>query len=106
MIYLDLLSVLAAAAAMVYAWDFVRRYRKEPWRDYQAGRHLMRFTTGLAIIITWSVAGLLARWVWPGEEALRVVLAVARCLIFGWCALMLRKHLHLLKYNIKERNQP
>jgi ABC-type xylose transport system permease subunit len=40
----------------ITAWAFVYRYAKENWTETEAGRHLMAFTAGLAMIFTWVVA--------------------------------------------------
>lgn len=51
-----LLYLLLVAASAAYAWTFVVRYRRhQNWRKYPTGRHLMRFTFLLALVLTFTL---------------------------------------------------
>jgi hypothetical protein len=91
------IATLLATVGAIYGWRFVMRYRQYDWRKYAAGRHLMRFTTGLAIVLTWSVFGLVARYFFHDNWLLMMILEVGRILIFGWVAVMLFVRYQLLE---------
>lgn len=104
MVLLTIASFLLATAGAVLAWWFVATYRKPPfeWRTYEAGRHLMYFTAGMAVILTWSAVALALRYLIGSPTWLVDSLAVVRVLIFGWAALMLWTRVRLL---LKSRNE-
>ena len=103
---IDLISATLATVAGVTAWWFVVLYRcEQPWRETLAGQHLMRFTAGLAVILTWVVGGVVARIVWPDNEILRVALGLGRCIIFAWLSWMLIERLRLLRSAINQRQR-
>jgi hypothetical protein len=91
------LSGLLAMVGAFYGWRFVFRYRRYDWRHYAAGRHLMRFTNGLSIILTWSVFGLIMRYFFDGNWIVALILDLGRIVIFGWVAVMLFVRYQLLE---------
>jgi hypothetical protein len=101
-----LTSILLACAATILAWTFVWIYHREPWRSTVAGQHLMHFTLGVAVISTWSIAGLVLRLIFGLPPWLELALAVGRVLIFGWLCWMLWKRLSLLRATIRARKLP
>lgn len=106
MIIIDLFSIILCVIGALYAWRFVASYSKDDWRRYEAGRHLMHFTRGLAVILTWSIAGMVIRALFPDLPFLAQILSVGRVFIFGWIAWMLRTRFKLLysAHNSPERN--
>lgn len=97
------MSTVLALAATTLGWVFVWDYSRESWQETEAGRHIMRFTAGLAIIMTWLLVSLGLR-LWFGlPDWLEVVLAVGRVCIFGWLATMLWTRWRLLRSNRRQR---
>lgn len=107
MIFFDIFAVVLCIIGAFYAWSFVISYGRDDWRRYEAGRHLMNFTRGLAVILSWSFVGLLLRAVLPDYPWIDVVLAAGRICIFGWVVYMLRSRYQLLKkaHASPERNR-
>ena len=80
-----------------YAWRFVLEYNKVDWKRYAAGRHLMSFTRGIAIILTYSVIAILARIVFGNSLWLVIVIDTGRIIIFGYVGLMMFVRYQLLE---------
>lgn len=97
------LSIILGIVAAVAGWWFVILYWREAWRETEAGRHLMHFTAGMAIIMTWSVGGIIIRLWFGNPEWLEIPLAVGRTMIFGWAGWMLIERLRLLQKAIRQR---
>lgn len=51
--FLHTLGSVAAVVGAVSAWAFVLIYRRRNWRQWAEGKHLMVFTSGLAVIMTY-----------------------------------------------------
>lgn len=98
-VFTTIAGVLALVGAL-YAWRFVLVYGKHDWRRYAAGRHLMSFTKGLAIILTYSVIGLVARIVLGEPQWLLLTIDMGRILIFGWVAVQL-----FIRYQLLEESE-
>lgn len=101
------IGVALAMVGALYGWLFVLKYRQYDWRKYAAGRHLMRFTTGIAVILTWSVFGLVLRFFFDGNWLVGMLLDTGRVVIFGWVAAMLFVRYQLLEESedTNERNR-
>jgi hypothetical protein len=98
----DLFLILGAIVASIgaaIAWTFVAIYRKPPfiWETYESGRHLMRFTAGIAVILTWTAGVLVAQVIWGRPDWLLHLIAAGRIAIFGWAAWMLWSRLQILR---------
>lgn len=100
-------TVLAAFGA-VFAWQFVFQYSRVNWHRYEAGRHLMSFTKGLAYILTYVVAVAVAGSVFADtfqpvsvlmakNSTIGLFLACGRTAIFGWMCWQLWKRLQMLE---------
>jgi hypothetical protein len=100
---LDLVSVAMAIGSMALAWYFVATYRHEPWRETAAGQHLMKFTTGIAVVCTWAVVGVVLRVRFGLPDWLELGLGIARLLTFAWLAWVLWERVSLLRMSIRER---
>ena len=87
---LTILAEVLMGACAVLGWLFVILYSQVRWYVTPEGRHLMKFTTGLALTFSLS---LLFQFADPGQLT-RVVLSIA---LFGWLAFELanRTRLHL-----------
>jgi hypothetical protein len=82
------LGTLCAVVGAISGWTFVLRYRRDNWRRYETGRHLMRFTFGLTVILSYVVVRSALAFV--GQPPWLVVVdRVARLLIFAWVAYQL-----------------
>jgi hypothetical protein len=93
------LALVLVVVGAVQAGRFVWIYAHPPfdWRTYEAGRHLMQFTRGIAVILVWSLASLVLRYlVNPDPFWLEVALSIGRVVIFGYVAWMMTDRLHLL----------
>jgi hypothetical protein len=101
---LTFLSIALAAVAAVVGWYFCWLYnRNEYWRGSEAGRHLMYFTGGMAVTMTWVVLGAGLRYFWPEADWLDMFLAVGRIVIFAWLTYMLIQRTRLLRKAIAAR---
>jgi hypothetical protein len=94
--FFTVVSALAALVAAVYAWRFVVRYSQVEYRTYSAGRHLMSFTRGVAVVSTYSLAALFVRTAWH-EPWVGVTLDVGRAVTFIWLAAMMVRRYRLLE---------
>jgi hypothetical protein len=85
-----ILAEVLMGAVAVLGWLFVILYSRVRWYATPEGRHLMKFTTGLALTFSLS---LLFQFTDPGRWT-RVVLSIT---LFGWLAFELanRTRLHL-----------
>jgi len=90
----------ALIACAVLGWLFVVLYSRVRWYATPEGRHLMKFTTALAL--TFSLSLLFA--VLKPKPEVRAVLSIA---LFGWIAWELanRSRLHL-RAKRETRNEP
>jgi hypothetical protein len=68
------------------AWDFVRRFWRTRWREFEIGRHLMRFTIGLGVVLLYVLIFQLVTLVYPREPWLDFVVRTVRTVIFVWVA--------------------
>lgn len=93
---LNTIAVLLAAVAAVLAWAFVVIYRQDEWETYPAGRHLMRFTFGIGVILTWSLFTLALRGFFEDHPWVEPIIAAGRIGIFGYVAIMLYGRLRFL----------
>jgi len=101
---LTVLTVLFALIGTVASWTFVAIYSRPPfhWQTYEAGRHLMRFTAGIGVVLTWSLFVFCLRLEWPdihpypGPVWLDAMIVIGRTAIFGFIALMMCARLRIL----------
>lgn len=87
------LGTLAALAGATIGWVFVVSYSRRPWRQYEEGILIMRFTSGLSGILTYIAV---ANWLSPlviREPSAEII----RLLIFGFVAGALADHYRLLR---------
>lgn len=101
------IGLILCLVAAAISWIFVYVYSREPfdWTLYEAGRHLMRFTLGLAVILTWSAFTLAAQLIWGRPDWIIAMIEWGRLAIFGWAAWMLWTRLQLL-LDAREENEP
>lgn len=95
---LRLVGNVVASLATLSAWWFVIDYSRDRWRDYELGRYLMRFTQGLAVILTYLAVVL---WFPDVPETLR---GLTRIAVFGYLAVMLSRQWLLLRRKRAERD--
>lgn len=92
---LQAMGTLFVIVVAVAAWVFVLTYRARRWREWAEGRHLMRFTVGIALITTYaSIVGVAAIF---GLTFPPLLQALVRLAIFGWLAVMLVQRVRLLR---------
>lgn len=115
---LMLLGTLAAAIGCLSGWRFVFAYRKVNWRKFEAGRHLMSFTLGLSVILTYVLAlQLVTALVVPTTSSPTALAdssqwwglfgAASRLAIFGWVAYQLwDRHAMLKRYQSGQEPLP
>ena len=96
--FLHAFAVAFVLAGAVQAIRFVKVYSSPPfdWRTYEAGRHLMRFTFGIALILTWSLAVFVLRIWFEDDRWFQLTVQVGRIFIFGYIAWMMHARLKLL----------
>lgn len=90
-------GTLAAVVGMVSAWRFVLAYRHDDWRRYEAGRHLMHFTAGLAVILTYVVGYQVFAVLVLHGPPVPLFAGVSRLVIFGWVAWQLTARERMLR---------
>ena len=81
-----LLTIAFRTVGMILAWVFVARYARYSWRASEEGRHLMGFSTVVALFLTYATANNVASWIdpdttpanidgdWPGRVLVGIVL--------------------------------
>ena len=79
--YTALLAVAVALLALcsILGWVFVILYSRVRWYATPEGRHLMKFTTALALAFSLTLLGAIVR----PKPATEAVLAIA---LYGWIA--------------------
>jgi hypothetical protein len=77
-------GTIAVVIATVFAWAFVIGYSRDPWRLFEAGRHLMVFTFGHAVFLTYIVW----RNLFAPSDPAPVTVEVVRFLAFTFLAVM------------------
>lgn len=103
-----MLGTFAAGFGAIFAWRFVLEYRQVNWQKYQAGRHLMSFTKGLAVILTYVVVfAILTQLFSPDfaptgvllrhNEWLGLFASTSRLAVFTWLAWQLWDRLQMLE---------
>lgn len=94
------LATVAASVGAFAAWHFVVLYSTHPWRTWAEGRHLMQFTSGLAVVL--SLVTLFA-FLRP-SAATHPALELMRLGIFSWLAVMLVWRVRLLLAATREKD--
>jgi hypothetical protein len=85
-----------AIVGALAGWAFVVQYRKENWRMWVAGQHIMRMTFGLALILTYIVVFQVVTYLIEPNPWLDLAVRVGRLGIFGWiCWLLVERYLLL-----------
>jgi FlaA1/EpsC-like NDP-sugar epimerase len=87
-------GTIAVVIATVFAWAFVIGYSRDPWRLFEAGRHLMVFTFGHAVLLTyivWRNVIVSTAVSDPVPEVVRFVAFVFLAVMFVWRFRILRR---------------
>jgi hypothetical protein len=87
------LGTVAVIIATVFAWAFVIGYSRDPWRLFEAGRHLMVFTFGHALFLTYIVW----RNLFAPSPTGPVTVEVVRFLAFTFLAVMFAWRYRILR---------
>jgi FlaA1/EpsC-like NDP-sugar epimerase len=87
-------GTIAVVVATVFAWAFVIGYSRDPWRLFEAGRHLMVFTFGHAVLLTyivWRNVIVSTAVSDPVPEVVRFLAFVFLAVMFVWRFRILRR---------------
>lgn len=99
-LYIEL-AIIFRTAGLIFSVSFVLRYLRLPWRSTVEGRHLMSFSTVVALFLLYAtvnnIAAYFDSYVPPGhvdgDYFGRLPIAV---LLYGWVAYEMWKRNHLL----------
>lgn len=97
----NLFALLGAAAG----WYFVYRYAQADWREYEAGRQLMKFILGLSVVLTYVVVYQVIALYFDPNPTLDFIVHLARVGIFGWVTWQLFALVRTLRYYQSGRYQ-
>lgn len=83
------IAIILRTVGMIFAAVFVIRYAQQPWRKTLEGRHLMSFSTVVALFLAFATLNNITAWIddyvppghvdgdYPGRRVIGVVLYLA-----------------------------
>ena len=94
---LNTLGTIVAVIGAFAGWSFVLQYRKENWRQWMAGQHIMKMTFALSLILTYIVIFQIVTYLVEPNPWLDFAVRVGRLAIFAWICWMLVERRLLLR---------
>jgi hypothetical protein len=94
---LNTLGTIVAVIGAFAGWSFVLQYRRENWRQWMAGQHIMKMTFALSLILTYIVIFQIVTYLVEPNPWLDFAVRAGRLAIFAWICWMLVERRLLLR---------